>query len=155
MKLAFNKNHIIKTTSGIGIIIIISAIFGVIIFLNRNNFFPPPEETKIPQIKIETRKVFLTVGKGDGNPLTLVSDFKEGMTAFSLLKEKAEELNLTLETKTYDIGILIEAIGGIKNGQDGKYWLYYINGEMPPVAADKKLLKVGDKVEFKFQASPY
>ena len=46
--------------------------------------------------------------------------------------------------------------GGIEeNGENGKYWLYYVNGEMPMVSADKKELRPGDKVEFKFEKSPF
>ncbi len=77
------------------------------------------------------------------------------MTAFDLLKNKTEELNIPLKIKTYDFGILIEAIGNKKNGQDGKYWMYYVNNEMPMVSVDKKEIKPGDKVEFRFEKSPF
>ena len=53
------------------------------------------------------------------------------------------------------MGILIEAIGEKENGKDGKYWLYYVNGEMPQVAADKQILKANEVVEFKFEKSPF
>jgi len=76
------------------------------------------------------------------------------MTAFDLLKKGTEELNLTLKNKTYDIGIFIEAIGDKENGQDGKYWMYYVNAEMPIIAADKKELNARDKTEFKFEKPP-
>ena len=82
-------------------------------------------------------------------------NFREGMTAFGLLEEKIKELDINIETKSYDIGIFIEAIGESRNGEDQKYWLYYVNGEMPMVSADKKELKAGDKVEFKFEKSSF
>ncbi len=112
------------------------------------------EEIGISQqgIKLD---VSLIIDYGDGNTDSLQSNFREGMTAFDLLKEKTEESGLTLKTETYDIGILIEAIEDKESGQDGKYWLYYVNGEMPIVSADKKELKPGDKVEFKFEKSPF
>lgn len=96
------------------------------------------------------KEIVLVINDGSGNVDTLAVEFKEGMTAFDLLKEGTEKLSLSLKTKNYDIGIFIELIGDKKNGQDGKYWLYYINGEMPMVAADKEKIKIGDKVEFKF-----
>lgn len=74
-------------------------------------------------------------------------EFNESITAFDLLKKSG----LTLEFKNYDMGIFIEAIGNKKNGQDNKYWLYYVNGQMPMIAADKYILKPGDKVEFRFE----
>jgi len=46
-------------------------------------------------------------------------------------------------------------MGDKKGGQEDKYWLFYVNGEMAPVAADKQEVKVGDKVEFRFEASAF
>ena len=77
-------------------------------------------------------------------------------TAFDLLLQASQQLNLDVESKSYDdLGIFIEAIGEQKNGQDNKYWLYYINGEMPMIASDKYLVQPGDLIEFKFEESPF
>lgn len=127
---------------GIGIIIIGSWA----IFSDRKP--TPKEETEIFE-EIAEKKVFLVIDDGSENPIDFESQFYEGITAFDLL----EELNLTLKTKTYDVGIFIEAIGDKENGQDEKYWMYYVNGEMPMIAADKKEIKPGDKIEFKFEKS--
>lgn len=51
-------------------------------------------------------------------------------------------------------GVFIESIHGVKNGDDGKYWQYYVNGTLGDVAADKKELKAGDKVEWRFEKVP-
>ncbi len=112
------------------------------------------EETRVPWQGAKL-KVTLIIDYGDGNIDSFQGNFRKGMTAFDLLKEKAEESGLALKTKTYDIGVLIEAIGHKDNGQDGKYWLYYINEEMPMISANKKELKPGDKVEFKFEKSVF
>lgn len=101
------------------------------------------------------KEVTLVIDDGRGNPKTFITEIKEGITAFDLLEEGAKKLDLALKTKKYSIGIFVEAIGDRKNGQDGKYWLYYINGQPPMVAADKKEVKAGDKVEFKFGKSPF
>lgn len=136
------------------IVAIILVILGWAIFLNKDNLFSLQKESE--SHRLETReKVSLVINKGEGSPIIINSDFRERMTAFDLLKEKTGELDLTLKTKTYDIGIFIEAIGDKENGENGKYWLYYVNGEMPQVATDKKEIKAGDKVEFKFEKSPF
>ncbi len=101
------------------------------------------------------KEVVLAIDSSEGSQKTIISEFKKGMTAFDLLQTGAGKLSLGLETKNYDMGIFIEAIGDKENGQDGKYWLYYVNREMPMVSADKMILKPGDKVEFKFEKSPY
>jgi len=119
-----------------------------------SNQFIPKNEIEIPQE--ETKEgVVLIINSDEENVKTFEIDFNSGMTAFDLLKNKAEELDLTLETKTFDIGVLIETIGNKKNGDENKYWLYYINDEMPMVAADKKEIKPGDKIEFKFEESKF
>ncbi len=135
-----------------GLAIFISA--GCLIFLDK--IVPAGFQEKTETYQTEVKKeVSLIIDDGEGNIDSFQSDFKKGMTAFDLLKEKTEESGLTLKTKTYDIGILIEVIGDKENGQDGKYWLYYVNGEMPMVSADKRELKPDDKVEFKFEKSTF
>ncbi|MBI2054315.1 MAG: DUF4430 domain-containing protein [Candidatus Staskawiczbacteria bacterium] len=101
------------------------------------------------------KEVVLVIDNGEKESLTSNANFIKGMTAFDLLKEEVEKLALELKTKNYDMGIFIEAIGNRENGQDGKYWLYYVNGQFPTVAADRKEIKAGDKVEFKFEKSPF
>jgi len=137
---------------GIGIIIIVSS---WIIFSEKIEKPISEEEIGIPQENIKKETVSLVIDDGSGAPKIFETEFNKEITAFDLLKNKAGELNLVLKTKTYDIGIFIEAIGDKENGQDGKYWLYYVNGEMPMVSADKRELKAGDKVEFRFEKSPF
>ncbi len=137
---------------GLGIIIAIS---GWIIFSNVVLYPGSKVETAGLSGQAEAEKEVVLVIDNGIQPKTFTVEFREGMTAFSLLKNKVEELNLALKTKTYDIGILVENIGGVENGQDGKYWLYYVNGEMPMVASDKNGIKADDKVEFKFEKSTF
>lgn len=144
------KNILVRI--GIGIIIIIG---GWIIFSDRFGQPISQEEIGISQENIKKEIVLLVIDDSEGTPKTFEAEFNEGMTAFDLLKIKAEELNIVLKTKTYDIGTLVETIRDKENGQDGKYWMYYVNGEMPMVAADKKEIKPGDKIEFKFEKSPF
>lgn len=106
-------------------------------------------------IESAAKEVVLTIDNGGGSQNNFTFELKDGMTAFDLLKAGAEKSALLLKIKNYDMGVFVEAIGNTENGQDGKYWMYYVNGAMPDVASDKKELKPGDKVEFKFEKSPY
>ncbi|MDP2946979.1 MAG: DUF4430 domain-containing protein [Nanoarchaeota archaeon] len=140
----------------IGGAIVVFAIFAL--FSNEINQIFSQITINIPQESFEEKeeqKIGLVINWEHELAKTFNIEFKEGMTAFDLLKEKTEEIGLTLKFKTYDMGVFIEAIGDKKNGEDGKYWLYYVNGEMPQVASDKQLLRPGDKVEFKFEKSPF
>lgn len=113
----------------------------------------PEKEAEISQQDVVENEVFLVIDYGHGNSSTFNIDFVGGMTAFDLLNDRAEELGL--ETKAYDIGIFIEAIGNKENGEDGRYWMYYVNEEMPMVSADNIELKPDDRVEFKFEESQF
>ena len=102
-----------------------------------------------------SQELVLIIDNGENSPKYYTSTKYTTTTAFILLQEGAEELELTLKTNVYDIGILIESIGDKENTQDEKYWLYYINEEIPMISADKKEIKLGDTVEFKFEKSQF
>lgn len=89
----------------------------------------------------------LIINYGSENPQSFELEIKEESTAFDLLKKA----DLAVSYSNSELGVFIESIGGRKNGNEGRYWLYYVNGEMAPVAADKQIIKPGDKVEFKFE----
>ena len=77
-------------------------------------------------------------------------------TAFDLLKQAQEISGLKVETIDYgSMGLLVDSIGGKKNGQDNKNWIYYVNSELASISVDKKVIKPEDKVEFKFEPSPF
>lgn len=92
------------------------------------------------------------------NTLTyVIAGEKSSQTVFDALKElsnggKAFELKYN---NNYSFGVFIESIGGVKNGDDGKYWQYYVNGKLGEVAADKQEVKAGDKVEWRFEKADF
>lgn len=80
----------------------------------------------------------------------------EEATVFSGLLNYSEENNVeVVYNNNYSFGVFIESISGIKNGDDGKYWQYYINDILGDVAADKKVLEEGNKVEWRFEEVPF
>ena len=88
-------------------------------------------------------------------PAVILLEAKATTTAFALLQQTASASGWAIKSTNYDIGVFIEAIGDRENGQDNSYWLYYVNEEMPMEAADKYLVAPGDKVEFRFEPSPF
>lgn len=77
---------------------------------------------------------------------TVAYDGVEGKTALELLKTKA-----TVVTKDSDYGPYVESINGLAGGSEGKYWAFYVNGQMAPVGADAYKTKADDKIEWKFE----
>jgi hypothetical protein len=134
-------------------IIIFSVITATILLISGSAKFLN-KKTDISQIGKE-KNVNMTINDGEKNILNISAESEEEKTVLDLLGKKTAELGLSLKTKNYDIGVFVEAIGNNENGQNGKYWLYYVNGEMPQISVDKKEIKPGDKIEFKFEKSPF
>ena len=133
---------------------------GIIIFVSSwIIFFNPFRQPDIGQEEVISegikKEAILVIDNGEEEPKIFKVEFNEKITAFDLLKKKTEEIGLVLKTKIFDIGVMIESIGDKENGENGKYWMYYVNGEMPMMAVDKKEIKAGDKIEFKFEKSPF
>ena len=139
----------------IGVAIIIIIIGGWFVINNATTQQNSQGETEVTPTENVAQNVVLVIDNGQEPAETFQIKFEEGMTAFDLLRNKSEELGFNLKTKTYDIGIMVECIGEKDGGEDGKYWMYYVNGEMPMISADKMILKPGDKVEFKFEKSTF
>lgn len=90
----------------------------------------PAEETQKP--------------KAEATPV--VYDGQEGKTALELLKQNAEVV-----TKDSAYGPYVDSINSVQGGTDGKYWAFYVNGQMAQVGADAYQTKTGDKIEWKFE----
>ena len=87
------------------------------------------------------------------SPQTISIKVETTSTAYTVLQQELARLNLSYETKNYgDMGIMVEKIGDWQNGGlGGSYWMYYLNGQLAPVAANKQEVKAGDMVEWRFE----
>ena len=77
------------------------------------------------------------------------------MTVADLLFECAKIYNISIE-KNYWTGynsFFIEEINGTRNGEDGRYWQYYVNGEYADVGCSSYILHDYDTVEWRFELS--
>jgi len=106
--------------------------------------------------QVTQKRVLYIIDRGDGNVSSYQIISSENSTVFSLLEELAKRENFKIESTIYEgMGVLVENIDGVRNGTDNKYWQYWLNGELPMIAADKKEIKEGDRVEWKFAPSPF
>lgn len=134
---------------------------GAFYFHTANYFLGMEKESYIKNQKINqaaleriiSQRVFYIIDRGEGNiseyQITKISD---DSTVFSLLEELGQRENFEIEKTFYqEMGVFVESIDGVKNGTDGKYWQYWVNGELPMVAADKKKVEKGNKIEWKFE----
>ncbi|MDO8424769.1 MAG: DUF4430 domain-containing protein [bacterium] len=140
-----------KNALTLGLLLVVSA--GLATYFTGNS--QPKNQIWFIEEGANTQEAVLEINDGQSPLKSFEAQIGERTTAFDLLKSGVKELGLALESKSYDIGVFIETIGNVKNGEDGKYWMYYVNGTLPMVAADKTEIKPGDKVEFKFEKSSF
>lgn len=78
-------------------------------------------------------------------------DFEEGDNLFEFMAKVLPEKNIKMTYESYSgLGALVAEIGGKKNGENGKYWQYWANGNYAQVGASSYLLRPGDIIEWKF-----
>ncbi|MFA5047578.1 MAG: DUF4430 domain-containing protein [Patescibacteria group bacterium] len=114
-----------------------------------------PSATSTATASIKSLSISLSID-GTSTPTSNL-EITESSTVFQLLElVNAQNPSLGLQSKMYDkMGVLVEKIGNKANGQDKKYWQYFVNGVQPMVSADKYILKNNDKVEWLFQESSF
>ena len=127
-----------------------SVIFlGVILFLG-SNFLDKVSPASLSEIT--QNKVLYIINKGNGEIDKYQIEISQDSTVFSLLETLSQREKFELNsTFCKEMGVFVETIGGVKNGTEGKYWQYFINDKLGEVAADKKTIKEGDKIEWRFE----
>lgn len=126
------------------LILAIGLFFGALI--GRSELAPPSLTT--PQGELEIR---MMVDDGDGSIDVYREDREEGESLFSFMKRLEEKTDLKLTYEEFEgLGVLISQIGKKKNGEEEKYWQYWINNEHAKVGADSYLLQGGENIEWKF-----
>ena len=75
---------------------------------------------------------------------------------FNITQAVARQANWDFDSKDYgELGKLVTKIKNQENGQEQKYWQYYVNGQMPQVGADKYVPQAGEKIEWRFAESKF
>ena len=143
-------------------IIILTVFFIGNLFFIRNGFLAVDREIDtlaLGQTVIENSrlresllKVNYIINFGEDNIIEEQLFLLKDSTVFSLLEDLASKNHFQIETTYYDeMGVLVESIDKVNNGIDDKYWQYWVNDELPMVAADKMMPKSNDTVEWKFE----
>jgi len=75
---------------------------------------------------------------------------------FAITQTIAKDKNWTFSFKDYaDMGLLVEQIGNNKNGDEQKYWQYFVGKDQPQVSVDKYFPKAGETINWKFETSNF
>ncbi|HDO19251.1 MAG TPA: DUF4430 domain-containing protein [Thermoplasmatales archaeon] len=102
-----------------------------------------------------TASVFIDFGNGTSLSFTNITTCNA--TVFGLLLEAAKMGNFSVKYTYYGEydSMFVDSIAGVENGKDNRWWQYYVNGEYGMVGADKKPVKDGDIIEWKFEESQW
>lgn len=109
-------------------------------------------------LKPEPALVTATVSIDYGNGTVVSEDIgSDNNTALGLLRAYVGEANVQ------DSGGFVTSINGVATvddvpgleGTEARYWMYYVNGEMPMESAALLVIQDGDVVEFRFETSPW
>ncbi len=130
----------------IGCSILVALSIGGMLFVRNNR---APETTTITSAPIGSANLHLDFG--DGRVTTTVVSFAPEGSAFTILEQMATDQNIPLRfDPSTGFGVFVRQIGDKKNGADGRFWQYWVNGKFPLVAADRYMLSAGDTVEWRF-----
>src|SRR5690606_2087024 len=119
------------------VLVALAVTAGAVIALQGNDDKTPNDQNASQQTNEPAEKAESNLVKYDG---------QEGKTALELLKENADVV-----TETASFGEFVDSINGVKGGDGGKYWIFYVNGEVAQVGAGEYKTKDGDKIEWRFE----
>lgn len=98
-------------------------------------------------IVVNTRDRSTNSDTGAEQQTTVSYQGEDGKNALELLKAKA-----AVETTTDpSLGEYVTSVNGVASGTDGKYWLYYVNGQPAAVGADTYQTTAADTIEWKLE----
>jgi len=141
------------------ILIIIIATSAILIcgILAYQRYWPKPslDKSLVPENNFQGEVSYI-INYGEGDIKEYQLDVSKNSTVFSLLEESARRENFKIETVSYpEMGIFVKSIGEAEGGTDNKWWQYWVNGNLSEVAADKKEIKAGDIIEWKFEVPQF
>ena len=80
----------------------------------------------------------------------------ETVNLLQITQQLAAEQNWEFDAEDYgEMGVLITQINDKINGNDNKYWQYYVNGTMPMISVDKYFPQINDIIKWKFDISEF
>ena len=115
-----------------------------------------PEKSEIWLEQSNQTSVQLVI-RGEGWTITDHLVAYAGDTVFSLLQRCSKQQHFVLESTYYESfdSTLVESINHNTNGNEGKYWQYYVNGDIPMVGCDQYIVSNGDSIVWSFELVSY
>lgn len=131
---------------GLGGVLVLTGI--AFSFLNQ-----PKQETELRQTAMVTTEAVNQVvdenvqGQVAAETETVIRyEGVEGQTVLETLKIQEDVV-----TQDSSFGEYVESINGLVGGEDGKYWVFYIDNEMAQIGAADYVMSEGEVIEWRFE----
>lgn len=103
------------------------------------------EETSPPQ---SAAWLIIEINEGEGGAWRVEPEKEKSL--LQNMETLVSEKKIKMKTKEFPgLGIMIEELEGRKNGEEGKYWQYWINEKYAKVGAGAYIPQGGDIVEWR------
>jgi hypothetical protein len=108
-----------------------------------SNTIEEPKPTPTIEINVATIKI--------DNVGTYQVEIANSDTAFSILKKAAAQNDFSISYDSYDFGVFVTTIGGIK-ANNSQFWAFYYNGAFSSVGASDQKISQDDVISWKLQS---
>jgi len=126
----------------------------IIVIIGAGIFFVNTGIISTESINFDTDIVNVTLKIEYSNDIIDTYNIKmKNPTVYSVLMKASNDYDFSVGTKYYDQyqSHYIFSINSVAEGENNKFWQYYINGKYGTVGADLQTLKDNDFIEWKFQ----
>jgi len=133
---------------------ILMIVIPIIVIIGAGIFFVNSGIISTKSINFDTDIVNVTLKIDYSNDIIDTYNIKmSNPTVYSVLIKASNDHDFSVGTKYYDQyqSHYILSINSVAEGENNKFWQYYINGKYGTVGADLQTLKDNDFIEWKFQ----
>lgn len=113
-----------------------------------------PVNQNINQVQKQEEYAYLVTFEFDSQDIISLEypyTFSPDQSLFIITQELAQAQNWDFNYQEYEgLGILVTQINDKTNGDDQKYWQYYVDNVQPQISADKYYPKYKEHITWKF-----
>jgi len=143
----FKKNKLIFLTAFV--------FFGALLILSLNkNYFYPSNNQAVNTAA--NQEISLEFSFDKDEVLKLKYPYQKDISVLNITEEIARNKAWEFASKDYgEMGFLITQIKNKTNGENNKYWHYYVNDNLVMISADKHILQPNDTLRWRFEKSEF
>lgn len=134
------------------ILIVLLIIVGGLFYFEKTSHAPSQDK-----FITENNTINVSFYFSDEEPVTKTYEYSStSLNLIEITQNIAQQNDWIFETEDYgELGVLVTNIKDKNNGQDNKYWQYFVNDKQPQISANKYFPSNNETIEWKFQESEF